>query len=170
MVIQSKKLKELDFILNKEDNFRVKEAIRSLRSQEFFNGAIGLLVSFYDRCTDKSIKNLIRDFMNDLKDQAVRCEVVSEIKKKWKPGTINMLVSSCWQSGLDYSSYCSCMAKLFLTSDYVTSIECFTVIEVSVENLSREMKDEIICIISAGADYQLDEKAALTTELLNILS
>ena len=55
-----------------------------------------------------------------------------------------MLVSSCWQSGLNYSDYSLDLAKSFLKGDYVTAIECLTVIEESVHELSREKKDEII--------------------------
>ena len=43
--------------------------------------------------------------MNDLKDQSVSKEIITEIRKPFKPSTIRMLVSSCWQSGLDYSEY-----------------------------------------------------------------
>ena len=49
---------------------------------------------------------------------------MNEIRKPWKDDTISMLVSSCWQSGLDYSEYSMDFAKVFLKGDYVTAIEC----------------------------------------------
>ena len=85
--------------------------------------------------------------MNDLKDQSACEEVINEIRKQWKPDTISMLVSSCWQSGLNYSEYSLDLAKIFLTGDYVTAIECLTVIEESAHELSRERKNEIIKLI-----------------------
>ena len=78
--------------------------------------------------------------MNDLKDQTACEEVIKEIRKQWKADTISMLVSSCWQSGLNYSDYSLDLAKVFLKGDYVTAIECLTVIEESVHELSRPKK------------------------------
>ncbi len=86
------------------------------------------------------VLRIIEDFLNDLKDQSVRTEVIAEIRKPWKANTISMLVSSCWQSGLDYSDYLADMAKVFLEGDYATAIECMTVIEESVQEQQQEKK------------------------------
>jgi hypothetical protein len=43
--------------------------------------------------------------MNDIKDKELCDEIIAEIKKPRKSSTVSMLVSSCWQSGLDYSAY-----------------------------------------------------------------
>lgn len=107
--------------------------------------------------------------MNDLKDQSASAEVINEIRKKWKADTISMLVSSCWQSGLDYSDYSPDFAKIFLQGDYVTAIECLTVIEESEFKLSQERKDEIKKIIANNPFPPVSEKAALFHELLIIL-
>ena len=80
-----------------------------------------------------------------------------------------MLVSSCWQSGLDYSDYVTDMARIFLEGDYATAIECMTVIEESVKNSSRERKDEIIRILEDSYPANTNEKFALTRELITIL-
>ena len=80
-----------------------------------------------------------------------------------------MLVSSCWQSGLDYSLYAADLAEVFLIGDYVTAIECLTVIEETSNNLTREKKDEIIGIINEKPGFHANEKRELTMELLSIL-
>ena len=96
--------------------------------------------------------------------------MVAEIRKPWKPKTISMLVASCWQSGLDYSDYMGDMARTFLKADYATSIECMTVIESSVENCSRAVKDELIAMIMESPSAFMNEKNALVHELLGILN
>jgi len=148
----------------------VSEAIGSLRDEEPFEGAIGLLVSYYDKSEDSSIRRIIREFLNDFKDQSVRVEVVAEIRKKWKPNTLSMLVASCWQSGLDYSDYSTEIAKLFLKSDYMTALECFTVIEESVHHISHAKKNEIVKITMEGFPSPGEEKASLVQELISILN
>lgn len=170
MMIQSeKKIKELNEILNKDNNNAITDAIESLRRERPFQGAIGLLTAFYDRTKDFTIRKTIAGFMNDLKDQAACEEVITEIRKKWKADTISMLVSSCWQSGLNYSDYSLDLAKVFLVGDYVTAIECLTVIEESVHELSKERRKEVIKLIEDNPFSTSNEKTTLTFELLSIL-
>ena len=148
----------------------IAESIEILRQEKPFEGAIGLLTAFYDNTDDISIRKSIAGFMNDLKDQSVCQEVITEIRKPWKNDTISMLVSSCWQSGLDYSEYSLDLAKIFLKGDYVTAIECLTVIEESVHELNKEQKDEVIKLIEDNPFPTGNEKSTLTLELLTILS
>ncbi len=170
MIRSEKKLKELNLIVSEENSVKVTEAIESLRDEEPHEGVIGLLISFYDRSDNSSIRRVIKEFLNDMKDSSACKEVIAEIKKDWKADTINMLVSSCWQSGLDYSDYSADLAKVFLAGDYLTAIECFTVIEESVQKISREKKDEIIKIIREDSHSGHVEKTVLTLELISILS
>jgi predicted DNA-binding protein len=169
MIKSEKKLKDLDSILHKDNNILISEAIISLRDEQPFEGAIGLLTSYYDETEDISIKRIIEEFMNDLKDQSVCEEVINEIRKEWKSDTTSMLISSCWQSGLDYSEYSLDMAKVFLKGDYVTAIECLTVIEESAGELSKVKKDEIAKLIQESRVSAAKEKRELIFELLSIL-
>jgi len=169
MIRSDKKLRELDLILSRNNILIVSEAIKSLRNEVPFEGAIGLLIAYYDRSANLSLKNQIRDFMNDLKEQSAIPEVIAEIKKDNKPETLRMLISSCWQSGLDYSGYSSDFARFFLDGDFMTAIECFTVIESSVHKIKRSKKNEIIKMIREESPGQINEKTALALELISVL-
>jgi hypothetical protein len=168
MISSQNKRKELEHILSKENFVNITKAIKILRDESPFSGAIGLLVAYYDESDNSSIKRLIKEFLNDLKDQSSCEEVITEIKKDIKPETLRMLISSCWQSGLDYSGYSSEFADLFLSVDYMTAIECFTVIESSVHNMTRAEKDAIVKIIRKGSSG-IGEKTALALELISVL-
>jgi hypothetical protein len=169
MIRSDEKLKELAAILDKDNNILISEAIGLLREEQPFEGAIGLLTLFYNKTDDYSLKKTIEGFMNDLKDQSASNEVITEIRKQWKAETISMLISSCWQSGIDYSEYSLDLARVFLKGDYVTAIECLTVIEETVHKLSREKKDEIIKVIEENPIIPVNEKTALALELISIL-
>jgi hypothetical protein len=169
MIKSEKRIKELDEILNKDNNKVITEAIDLLRQEKPFEGAIGLLTAFFDKTDDFSIRKNITVFMNDLKDQSVCKEVINEIRKQWKPDTISMLVSSCWQSGLNYSEYSIDLAKVFLKGDYITAIECLTVIEESVRELSKATREEIMKMLEVSHISQINEKKELTLELIAIL-
>jgi hypothetical protein len=169
MLKSEKKLKELVTILRNDNNIIISEAIGFLREEQPFEGAIGILTSFYNGSDDKSIRKAIEGFMNDLKDQSVTVEVINEIRKPWKAVTTCMLVSSCWQSGLDYSEYTTDLTEVFIRGDYVTAIECLTVIEESIHKLSNEKKHEIFKIIENSPAGLKNEKTELRLELLSIL-
>lgn len=170
MIRSDKKLKELAAKLEKDNSRQIFQAIKTLREEQPFEGAIGLLTMLYDRTEDNAIRGTILEFMNDLKDQSVAEEIIAEIKKDWKSETINMLISSCWQSGLDYSDYSLVLTELFLRSDYKTALECFSVIEENISRLTEGKKEEMIKIIEEGLRIEENEKKMLIRELLSILS
>jgi hypothetical protein len=169
MIQSEKKVRDLSQLLSEENTPMISEAIGMLRDEEPFEGAIALLASLYDRTDDLLVKKTIEGFMNDLKDQSVTREIITEIRKPFKQSTISMLVSSCWQSGLNYSEYSKDLVEIFLSSDFLTAIECFTVIEESVHELTRKKRNELIGIIDG---YPLStglEKEKLTNELISVL-
>lgn len=169
MTSNERKLKELGAVLDQNNTLRISRVIRDLRNEPPLPGAITLLVSHYDRCNSKQVRQLISEFMNDMKDQALCGEVAAEIKRDHHKDTLQMVTSSCWQSGLDYSDYCLDFADLFIDSDYMTALECFTVIESSVFRLSDEKKKLLIEKIRRGSSVIADEKSALSAELIAIL-
>jgi hypothetical protein len=163
------KRKELEHILTEGNFVKITGAIKAMREEPPFGGAVNLLISFYNNTDNDSVKRFIRDFMNDLRDQASCTEVVEELRKDLKPETMRMAISSCWQSGLDYSGFSEDFAGLFLSSDYMTAIECFTVIESNAEKLERSKKDELIRIIKEGTAAGSSDKRSLAMELISVL-
>lgn len=170
MIKSDKKLKELEAILNKENSNMITATIISLRDEQPFEGAVSLLAAHYDRSKDKDVRRTIEHFMNDLKDPSVCPEVAGEIRKKWNDHTISMLVSSCWQSGLDYSAYSADIAKAYMKGDYVTAIECLTALEAIVNDISHDQRKEIINMLQSGTLKAAAEKRELTLELISVLN
>lgn len=170
MIRSEEKLANLYALLNKNNNILITQAIKLLREELPFEGAIGLLAAYYDKTDDSSVRKSIEGFMNDLKDQSACVEVINEIKKQWKSDTVSMLVSSCWQSGLNYSDYSRDLTDVFLRGDYITAIECLTVIEESVDELTRRTRDDLIKIIEDAPPSPVPEKRPLALELISILN
>jgi len=170
-VIRSeKRYKELEIILKKGNSVLITKAIKILRDEEPFEGAISLLAGYYNSTSDKGNMKVIEEFFNDIKYQDARPEIVAEIRKSHKQDTISMLVSSCWQSGLDYSGYITDILKVFLEGDYATAIECMTLIEESSRFNTREEKDNAIRMVERSPQAFTHEKNALTHELIEILT
>ena len=169
MIESAKKINELQGKLNAENKKVVTNAIISLRNEDPFKGVIGLLAGLFDRTNDLIIKDLIRSFLNDIKEPGVRMEVVAEINKSYKPETISMLVSSCWQSGLDYSEFVIEFTNLFITEDYVTALECFTVIEASGQKIGVSEKRKLISLLKRNQEASSVEKNSLIQALMRTL-
>jgi hypothetical protein len=169
MIQSDKKLKEFKALLSGTESPVLRAAIVSLRDEEPFEGAIGLLAGLYDKTDDIPVQNAIRDFLNDIKDQSVSAEVIKEIRKPFRQETISMLVSSCWQSRIDYSEFSDDIINVFLASDYIVALECLTVIEESAFRLSREKKNEMIRYLGEYTGKFSAEKKDLTEELISIL-
>jgi hypothetical protein len=170
MIESEKRVKELAAKLHDKNKNIVSSAIISLRNEVPFSGAIRLLTELFDKTDDVNIKDLIRTFMNDIKESGIRSEVIKEINKSYKAETAGMLVSSCWQSGLDYSEFAPDLLKIFLKGDYLVSLECLTVIEESIINLSRKNKDDMIKYLNNNMNNKVGEKSALINELISLLS
>lgn len=169
MIRSEKKFRNLDALLKKDDDLQVAQAIEVLREEEPFEGAVGLLISYYDNHNGNQVKKIIEEFMYDLKDQSLSKEVMEEIRKDWNPGTKTMLISSCWQSGLDYSEFTRDLIEIFLASEYETAIECFTVVEEAIPLLSRAEKNEILKLVDDHPVAGENAKKALTIELISLL-
>jgi hypothetical protein len=170
MIVSEKRLRELEVKLNDKNLNTVSSAIISLRDEEPFSGVIHLLTELFDKTDNNGLKVLIQNFMNDIKESGARSEIISEIRKSHGSETICMLVSSCWQSGLDYSSFAREFMMVFLNGDYMVSLECLTVIEESLHNISGKTKNEMIDYLEENKKDKNNEKSALVNELITILS
>ena len=152
-VIKSeKKLKLLSESLQKGGEKEIKATIEDLRKDEPFEGAIGLLASLYDSTDNKIVAQTIENFFNDLKDTSARQEIINEMKNDLSDKTKKMIVSSCWQSGLDYSEYAQEFAELFIASELDMAIECMTVIEESIDRIERYDRQRIKEIIDQAPE------------------
>jgi hypothetical protein len=169
MTESEKRLEILQKKLLSDNNKVISSAIISLRNEDPFRGAIVLLTELFDRTNDAYIKELIRNFMNDLKEKAARAEIIAELVKKYKSDTLSMIASSCWQSGLDYSEYSMDISRVFIESEYLVALECFTILEESVSGINPDLKKQIIEYLYKYRGKSTDEKNKLIEALVSIL-
>lgn len=169
MIKSEKKLAELRKILSNAKYNEIYDRISILRAEEPFEGAISLLARFYDETEREEIKSAISAFFNDMKERSGRAEVIGSLESVKKPETKAMLASSCWQSGLDYSEYAIPLGEAFMYGDYMTSLECFTVLENCIDTISASDKTSLIASLSK-AIAQFDAPLhKLTEELISVL-
>jgi hypothetical protein len=169
MLKSEKKLAELSKILTNGKYNEIIDRISILRSEEPFAGTISLLADFYDKSKDEALKLLISAFFNDIKERSCRAEVIESLAAVSNPASKAMLASSCWQSGLDYSEHAVALAEIFILSDYITSLECFTVLETCSGMISSADKSGIINRLEDVIDTYDTAKRQLARELIAVM-
>ncbi len=169
MLRSEKKLAELNKTLTNGKYNEINDRISILRSEEPFAGAVSLLADFYDKTRDEGLKLLVAEFFNDMKERSCRAEVIESMAAVSNQASKAMLASSCWQSGLDYSDHAVALAEIFIKSDYITSLECFTVLETCSGMISSTDKSGIISRLKDGFDTYDTVKQQLARELIAIM-
>ena len=81
-----------------------------------------------------------------------------------------MLASSCWQSGLDYSEFALPLAEQFIAGDYMTSLECYTVLDTCAGSISDADRTTIILKLQQEIESWETPKQKLAGELISLLN
>jgi hypothetical protein len=87
---------------------------------------------------------------------------------KYKP-IRNIILSACWQNGLDFKNYMPLLIKLIVEEDWQTGFEAFTIIE-NMKNLpEKKIIDESIKIIEGALKKTDEKKSYFLQEILMII-
>jgi hypothetical protein len=114
--------------LNSEDRQRIYDALSDMREA----GSIKLLPAVFDlyqAFPDEELREKIVMFLRDLKDKRVPEIFMQELKsRKWESG-LPMMLSTCWQSALDFSPYLEDFLPYANSDDMSVQMEALTNIE-----------------------------------------
>jgi DNA-binding transcriptional ArsR family regulator len=156
--------------LNSEDFGDIMHGINEIRvhGNHLY---IGELVKVLRNNSIPEVQREIAELFNDLHDNEAIVEIMREIKSSVNEKILHILVSSCWQSPLDYSEYISDFVDLAVDGDYQCTIEAISVIE------NILMQFEIDSLTISNQIYKINEKILKTeqerqpllAELLKIL-
>ncbi len=142
---------------NKENILASINFIRQDGDNEMLKCCLDVLETF----NDSEVSAKILSLLCDLKNQDSAGIIVEHLTRTDKSNVKQLLVSACWQSGLNFSTYIDVFVELLLNSDYVIIIEAFSMIEkiiedkgVSVEKLTEIRKVIAGSVVSMPKDLQ----------------
>ena len=164
-----KKVEDLKSKLDTRSNTIIINTISALRKVEPYPGVIGLLAALHANTTNANIKIDLVNFFNDLKEQQLADEVINAINASNSMETRNMLISSCWQSGLDYSAYFDEFIGYCIDGDYISSLESFTILEPLIIDLDKDILKQHSDRIKKSIDSQSPDKQKLLYALIKLL-
>lgn len=165
---QSSIEKEWNQALESLDPDKVIPAIYEIR----YSGSIKMLPVLFQMIRKETpliIRSEILNLLGEIKSQDAVPVIASSLENMDFGEHLPGFVAACWQSGLDFSKYLPVFAKLFIYSDYLTSLEAFTVLEESFPNASDQARTDCLRYLRQSEDLVIDDKLALFRELRKVI-
>jgi hypothetical protein len=151
------------------NNYRV---VHSMIEEIRTTGKVSYLPYLLDLLTTgcpESIKQDVLLLVGDLKLQECADTITGYIKNN-KAGThLAQLIASCWQSSLDFSNFLEIFTDCFITENYQTALESFTVIEEMLWRTKPELIASCRHILIDRVSEISAEKLPLYNELVKLL-
>ncbi|UCG26693.1 MAG: HEAT repeat domain-containing protein [Bacteroidales bacterium] len=154
--------------LNSEKPETILEAIRKLR-QTGNPSLLPYLIMVLHRTRTEEVRNSIIRCLNDLKVQDSVNELVKAIHNEVYDTEKEILVSACWQSGLDFSNHIDTFVEIAIKDEYRLAFEAFTVVEYSISNCTSHEINSYIRRIRKKMDMADRDKKALLGEMISML-
>lgn len=155
-------------ILRSGNTSAILETIEEIRN----SGKTTILPEIFELLLDTEDDEVMQSctgLLNDLNSEEGASYVISALKNPRYRPVRQILASSCWQSGLDYSSHYMLFARIVVKDDYAAAIEAFTVIENSLSELEDEEIVQLTTLLNEGLAKASDNKKKLIRELLGVI-
>lgn len=107
-------------------------------------GAVPLLPAVFDlfqKYEDPELRDKILVFLREIKDKAVPKVFIEEMKNRTWASGLDMMLSICWQSSLDFSPHIEAFLTWADSDDMQVQMEALTNIEQFIYNKNAEGRE-----------------------------
>ncbi len=166
---ENKFILETKATLKSNDEKMVLSKLREMK----VSGNVKILPYILDLLKTSNSENIIQEVLNiirDLRDQKCVPVIIKYVDDNKVGEHIRDVLSSCWQSRLDYHGHLNSFANCFLHGDYQTALEAFTVIEEMLWKSTEEQIQSCRKVIMNNASNINEEIKPLYNELLKVLN
>ncbi|HLO60038.1 MAG TPA: hypothetical protein VK179_14920 [Bacteroidales bacterium] len=147
---------------------RMMQAIMEVRN----SGSINILPVLFEQLHRNDfpvISNEIIKMISEIKSQNAVPVIAKSLQNKDYGDNQKDIIAACWQSGLDFSKFLDVFTGLFISGNYETALEAFTVIEESLPNAGDEEIHQCIHILKDSENIIAEEKMPLFRELRKVV-
>ena len=165
---EKKFIQETKAVLKSKNEKNIYSKLQELR----VTGNVSVLpfmLELLETSNSQIITQEILNIIKDLRDQKCVPVIVEYIEKNKDRNHIGDIISSCWQSRLDFHSYLEIFATCFLHGDYQVALEAFTVIEEMLWKSSEEQIMSCRKVLQKNAGKVSELKQPLYKELIKVL-
>jgi hypothetical protein len=127
------------------------------------------LIDLFHVSKNGEIKKHINGILSELKHSDAVPIIIEAILNEKYSDEQEMLVRSCWENSLDFTSYISVFIDLAIHGNYMTSFEAFTVIENLEGTISDEETKKSLSLLQDGLSCALNERKVLILELIQFI-
>ncbi len=158
-------------ILNGLQSASQEKILKSLEELKASGKAsdIPVLVELLHLCQDQEVREKIKELFNNLKDKEVIPLIISAIQNQEYALERRLLVSSCWENGLDFSPYISLFVDLLNDNDYAVALEAYTVITNMTAKIDQAKLDIEIDRLEKLLPAISDSKRELILDVIDFL-
>jgi hypothetical protein len=146
----------------------VLETIELIKLSSHFE-IIDSLFDLYLTTQKQEIKSQLFSLFIDIKDKRFVQKLVDSLSKP-KFSTISKdLISISWQTGLDFCDHLDLFVQKMIEGNDEIAIECFSVIENAIDDLSDDRKKELSLVLQANLTNSIGVKKGMIEETIHIL-
>ncbi len=147
----------------------VLTAINSIKEKgnKFY---IPLLFDLLISNPEKEISDEINKLLSTVKDAETRESFVEAITNKKYKSVQKLILTACWQNGLDFSNYLPVFVDVVINDDWENAFEAFTIID-NLESLpEQKIVRKATIKIEAAMENANEQKAYFLQEILAKIS
>lgn len=128
------------------------------------------LIALYLNSSSSMVRNESADMLNTLKVSGVEAVFAEALlNEAWKTRR-GELVSFMWNSGIQPVDYMDVIARVATEGDYMTAVECLTLIENLDESIPEEQLLESISLLGQHIqEHPDDDKRVVLATMLHVL-
>jgi len=132
-----KKIEELINDLKKTES---KVQIQAIKDLKIYGNKITIepLIALHIESTNNVVKSEIEDLLNTLKTNNVQETVIDCLTNPDFELAHQIILSSIWNSNLDYSDYLNEIVETAINGDFMIAMECLTIFENMEVDLTEE--------------------------------
>jgi hypothetical protein len=161
-------LKQVKTNLTSANQAQVLTIIEELRNSGKTE-VLPILIDLLHTSVNNDVKANIIHLLNDLKVQSAASYLVNAAIDPQYQTEQQILVSACWQSGLDFSAFTTELVHIAISGNFVVSIEVLTVIENNLNQATSQKRKEASLIIKNYLPKASEEKKPVLLEIMKLL-
>lgn len=164
---EKKRISNKELLFSKDDKIVVK-TITELRKKGLDKDLI-TLIELYNKSNSDEIIKLIYELFCDLRSQSSTETILQLLRSTTDKKTLKMLISSCWQTRLNYIDSFELFIDFIINEKFEISFEAFTLIESFEEKTTKTRKSELISYVQKNIENCKDENLVLASDLTQII-
>lgn len=131
-------------------------------------GSLSSLIDLLHKTKNQEIRETIIALLDDIKDNSAVPEILKAIKNNKYFDEKNILVASCWKSGLDFSHKLDAFMDIFSDDEFTVALEAYSVIEYNISGLSADAIESHFNQIKQKSKNLSSDRKALGDDLISM--